>query len=694
MENKNIDFLNDDKNPQNNLKKKQNDFLNKNLFLNDVLYFKNDILKEIKELDLKINIQNNINNEMDRKLLSYNSKLEDLNKKIDNFSTIINKKSGETNYYAEKLDALFEFKSKIEQDSISQNCKLKLTAEELKDAINKYDRLIKNNIIYPGIIGIDSKFKDYHEFIDYVLQQLQNFTLFKEKNIFDLKSYKKKLESNMKSLNIQIQSLLNNANNYTIKNIKDMEAKFLNEIKSFDEKLTDLRVENCDFVKKIEKQNKEIVNEWNNILNLKKDITELVETTVEKIKNSNYNIQKIINDYQEQINEIKNNYIILLDIIQGNKKKNLKKKKSLLKSTQKEIINDNKEIKEVNNISKININKVDNNNNELFNKKDEIIPIKKTIIMNKFKRVKSAESIIKNYIQGKSTLEELTEKRNKKKIKENKNNIYPISIVSLVSFKKISLNNNNNRNNCNYKTIDNRIPNQNVSFYQNKINKSMNNSPKTINSSERKKIAFNLDDKLIDNNSKNNKQICNDRIHNSEGKKKLLIKDGENACLYNNKKKSNENEFKNSLINKNNENYIWAHKINNIKQLNDISFLVENKKVDYIFPKIEESKIKQIEINELIDKNKTRNNKINNFNNKNEENKIKKISDEINKKNDNKKLSINYSTNNIKSIQIDYSIINENMAYSKQKLKDKNKKKVNKFNLILKGNSIDITKFK
>jgi hypothetical protein len=162
----------------------------------------------MKALNIKINIQNDINNEMNKKLHSYCSKLEDLTRKMDNFAIIINKKAGESNYYTQKIDTLFEFKSKIEQDIISQNCKLKLTAEELKDAINKYDRLISNNIIYPGIIGIDSKFKDYHEFIDYVLQQIQNFSLFKEKNIFDLKLYKNKLESNIKSLNIQIQSLL------------------------------------------------------------------------------------------------------------------------------------------------------------------------------------------------------------------------------------------------------------------------------------------------------------------------------------------------------------------------------------------------------------------------------------------------------------------------------------------------------
>ena len=270
----------------------QGDVFGDKIFLNDFLFFKNDILKEIKQLDLKINLQNNLSNEINQRLNLYNSKIENLSKKVDDFSKSINHKSGETNYYTDKLDALFEFKSKIEQDSITQNCKFQLMAEELKNAINKYDRLINNNILYPGIIGIDCKFKDYHDFVDYVLLQLKNLSLFKDKNAIDLKSYKNKLESNMKSLNIQTQSLLNNANSFALKNIKDSEDKMFNEIKLFDEKVNDIRVEYVNWVNRVEKQNIEMKNEWNKILFIKKDITEFIEERIENIKNSNDDIKK------------------------------------------------------------------------------------------------------------------------------------------------------------------------------------------------------------------------------------------------------------------------------------------------------------------------------------------------------------------------------------------------------------------
>ena len=633
----------------------QGDVFGDKIFLNDFLFFKNDILKEIKQLDLKINLQNNLSNEINQRLNLYNSKIENLSKKVDDFSKSINHKSGETNYYTDKLDALFEFKSKIEQDSITQNCKFQLMAEELKNAINKYDRLINNNILYPGIIGIDCKFKDYHDFVDYVLLQLKNLSLFKDKNAIDLKSYKNKLESNMKSLNIQTQSLLNNANSFALKNIKDSEDKMFNEIKLFDEKVNDIRVEYVNWVNRVEKQNIEMKNEWNKILFIKKDITEFIEERIENIKNSNDDIKKLFSNYQEEFNEVKNYYILLLDFIQ----KNLEKKQE--KSDKKKSIIKNKPNQEINNIDNkkeiINIEDKKeeiNNKNDKFNNfenilnKEEKIPIKNKNRINKIQRVKTAESIIKNYIQGKTTLEELMAKREKKIKKDVKNNDYPISIVTLVSFKQLYDENINNMNKNNiYKTIDNRIKSHsNISTEKNRNNKSenksMNNSPKNLNLNSSEKNA------LIMNQIK---QKFNARLRNSQNKKILLMKEGENII----RSKSKENEIKNSTINNNdNEKYTLNNKYPNIKQINDISFLIEDKN-NIQFPIIEDCKAKQIEIYKYLDKKNIIKNKISSHK------KIKNKNKSISLIKSNYKKENIYLINNAKSNKLKYSLSSENI---------------------------------
>ena len=700
MNEKNLSITNESiKNLQdnNNFQINSENSLKEKILLNNVIHFKNDILKEMKALNIKINIQNDINNEMNKKLHSYCSKLEDLTRKMDNFAIIINKKAGESNYYTQKIDTLFEFKSKIEQDTISQNCKLKLTAEELKDAINKYDRLISNNIIYPGIIGIDSKFKDYHEFIDYVLQQIQNFSLFKEKNIFDLKLYKNKLESNIKSLNIQIQSLLNNANTYALKSIKDTEQKFLNEIKLYDEKLVELRIENSDFVSKMEIQNKETLKEWNNILKIKKELTELVETTVENIKLSNNNIQNLFANYQEQINDIKDNYILLLNSIKGNKDKNLEMNKPLLKIQKKEEI---KAISQVNQEIKKEIKNNIEKEQEPPLKNEENLLIKNKVKNKKLQNIKSAESILKNYIQGKSTLEELIEKNNRKHQKVSKKNIdnFPISIVTLVSFKNAygeNIDHNNISNRKIYNTIDEyRANNQyNIPFLEKrKINKSNNNSPKMTNqNSSKRKFEKSIKDidSQTDNHFRKIKQNINNKIKRDYNKK-LLIKDGEYIIINNYKNKSNENEKRNIKTNKDIENYININKNGNIKYLDDISFLINENKNIYSnkFPKLENNKKNQLDIFENIDKNiKNRKRKNKKNNNKIEDNYISSsfkrkknksrtsISSELINQNYNNKNDIINNINN-KSNYLNHSLSSENNIESYQNLNGNIKKNI------------------
>ena len=643
----------------------QGDIFGDKILLNDFFFFKNEVLNEIKHLDLKINSQNNINNEMNKKLISYNSKIEDLSKKVDDFSSLINKKSSESNYYTEKIDALYEFKSKIEQESITQNCKLKLMAEELKTAINKYDKLITNNIIYPGIIGIDSKFKDYHDFVDYVLLEIQNFSLFKDKNVIDLKSYKNKVESNIKSLNIQVQSLLNNANSYALKKIKDSEEKIFNEI---DEKFGQVRVEYVNWINRVEKQYEEMKNEWSKILSLKKDVSELIEKNVENINNSNNNMRKLFSDHQAEINEIKNNYVLLLKIIkkiEEKKSNNNDIRKSIIKSGPKREINNINEKKEINPNEKI--------NSDNIQKKEGKISIKKRNRSNRLTKVKTVESILKQYIQGKRSLNQLLEKREKKYQKENKNNDCPVSIVTLVSFKQLYDDSikNFSRNNI-YRTIEDRPKSQsNISTEKNinikSANKSMNNSPKYR--------------KIIDRNFNNIKQKFNTRLKYSEKKKILLIKEGEK----NTRNKSKESEIKNTTLNNENEKYTLNNKNPNLKQLNDISFLIEDKK-DNKFPKIEENKAKQIEIYKKIE----------------QQHKIKNIISSKRKKNKNKSISLIksnnrneniYLINNAKSSGIKYNLSSENIfGYYKNISKIRNKE--SKLDSIIKSNTININEYK
>ena len=317
--------------------------------------------------------------------------------------------------------------------------------------------------------------------------------------------------------------------------------------------------------------------------------------------------------------------------------------------------------------------------------------------------IKSAESILKQYIHGKSTLNELIEKSHKKHNKEKKiSDNCPISIVTLVSFKSLykdnfeqNIFNNKNR----YKTLDDRVYNQtnNSLFEKNKTNKSLSNSPKVLNINSSKR-QFKLKNNDFDENKKKCKnQNIADIIYNRDDQKMLLIKGRENI-LYKNKNKLNENETKNTNKNKDIEKYNQYYKNYNIRQLDDISFLIDNLKNSNSekFPRLEDNKIRKIDSGQGKKKNKIRKRNSKIHYNKNESSisfKTKKnrtISSEIIREYSNKEIGNKYLINNNKMNHISYSINNEYNLDPIQKTKDKNNKKDKNINLIIKGSSLNL----
>ena len=355
-----------------------------NFFSKDFLFFKNDILKELKILDSKLEEQKKYNLEFKNNFNKYDIKIEKFNEKIEYFSTIINNREAEMNYYNEKIGLLTEFKNKIDQDYCSINNKVKSNAEELTNTINKYDKLIYENLIYPGVIGKNSRFRDFREFIDYTLNNIKIFAIFKDKNITDLKSYKNKLDSIVNSLNYQIQNILSSANSFTLENKKSLEKNLLNEIKLFDEKFIKLRVENLESIKNLENEKKEIFAEWENIKNMKKELTELVDSSLKKINNSNHSIKKNLEKYEKQFNEIKNNISSINNLY--NKAKN---------ENNCNQIEDNKNI----------IKSKDYNNTKVdFNKNSE-----KNIFE---RRIQTSKTNLQNYVEENSIINNLMKRNN------------------------------------------------------------------------------------------------------------------------------------------------------------------------------------------------------------------------------------------------------------------------------------------
>ena len=489
----------------------------KNSFNKNFLLFKEDMLKDLKKIENKLN--NKFDNNsiiIENKFTDYNNKLENLSQKIYDLSNLI---SIDKNIQ-EKIDSLIKFKNKIKDDYLSQDFKIESNYKELRDSILSHDKLISESIIYPGIIGAMCRFKNFHQFIDYSILNISDFISFKEKNIIDLKNYKVKLEIMTKNMKIQMENLSRTMTEYIKQNIEQSESKLIEMINSFNDKIEEIKLINNKYVfdlnEKIDCSNSEIG----------KSVDEKIKNEIDCFKKKN-KINIKLDGYKKDFIDIKcqvsnlNNYI-----------KEIKSQIHLLKKEKKNDSNNNlnyvsnNKTKESNNSkNKNNYNNNNNNNNDLNTKKGDLKhkfnnKVSQNLKNNYQKEVVSFNDnspINNNKGNSDTQLQKILFSNDEKDINNNEsdNNIKIISNNNISDSNEEELNDFSNMNFL--KTLKSKTIQSKNNFYSNQ-NKSSNDNKIKRNDSDSNN---NLDNEEESNNMK----LINFKIHKSNSAENLnLIK--------------------------------------------------------------------------------------------------------------------------------------------------------------------------
>ena len=131
-----------------------------------LIFFKEDVLKDIKQLEskifLKYDIQHNINS---NKINKIESILEQINQRVAFLSASINS----DNTMKETIDKISEWNTKIEETLLLQDVRIKNVSTKLTESNDKFDQLLAETVIYPILIGPKAKFKTFHELIDFII---------------------------------------------------------------------------------------------------------------------------------------------------------------------------------------------------------------------------------------------------------------------------------------------------------------------------------------------------------------------------------------------------------------------------------------------------------------------------------------------------------------------------------------------
>ena len=355
----------------------------------DILYFKDEILKDIKQFEIKIGQKYSSQaSTIKTKIEEYESKmaamLENINNLANKISTNISLK--------EKVEEIYEFKVKALQDKMVQEIKIETTERELKDAINKYDSILLDSVIYSGVIGKTCKFQTFHNLIDYILNTLDQLNLAKDKSIADTKNMKKKYDSTLSGLKTQVE-----VNTKGIKDVsKKMKITFDEKFQKIEEdnnqKFTDLNIKNNKHALELKERADLLAESIKNVEQLKVELEEKVQKEINKIINLPKETNKKLEHLKKEIDNIKSQFYRLSDYVKKQKFETIIIKKE--KEKEKESEKEEEEKKQINK--------------------------KKTHLNKEPKKIEkiSGVSLLKQYINGEITFEKYNEKRNKHKNEE------------------------------------------------------------------------------------------------------------------------------------------------------------------------------------------------------------------------------------------------------------------------------------
>ena len=488
------DEKHENNNSQNRLDENSLSFLNPKNIQKDLLFFKDDILKDLRILENRlyenISIQKD---EQQYKLNLYEQKIESQTQKIAYLSNLITESKQKTSV-EENIE---KFKLKTEEDLAKIDLKMNLIQKEIRDGLYKFDKLFSETILYPGIIGYECRFSNFHSFVDYVLSSIHQFIVFQELiKSYELHKMKNKMEKDIKVVLLQLKNNFKDSSKFTIEKINESETKMINILNDYNSKFIDVRFENNKSATELRSRIDDVANSLNKIMEIKNEIDTKYEVQDKKIEDLKINIISIDNKIEERNIEFTNiekrfdllttyidKYVIQneLDMSSYDKSRNNIMYKGRSVHTSKEYLNQF--------INAIDLEKHSNNNKKGQNMKKN----KKYF----FKGV----GFIKRYITGKIGLEEMYvhpkdlehDKNNEKKIspniglyksplssekksseKKGKNERQIFSLTTVKSIKNIDKNKDKDIENSNKNGEESRNMNSNISLSLSKNNNSSN----------------------------------------------------------------------------------------------------------------------------------------------------------------------------------------------------------------------------
>ena len=573
----------------------------------DYIHFKNDVLKDIHGLDKRLSEQIKIKNKSyDAILCDFKERLE----KIEKDNKVSNLNIFEIKSKINQFNELFTYKQNIDNTIYSQEMRIKITMEEVYRLKSKYEKIINDNLIIPGLIGGSFRFKNLKDYIQFLSMEMSRVKSWQEEHKkLDLE-FKKKIDNIPVNMVTMLDSAAKQNKEYNEQRQKENAEYLENKIEEFNDRIKEIKNEYLESIKNYEEKLNEQINSF---ISIKNDILSEVDDKINKARNKGLTkdkekIKKII----KEINELKNRR----------------------EKRDEQVINNTKSINEIKNkIKRMNIlgyyskeknSKISHSNNNLIN-------IEKQLNDNKNWNIQTLSAKRKEKNMSLNNISASSENQ------INKTNSY---IINQNDKNEININHKSNTDRNSKSKIKAKVsyfnPNRSRSNSMAEEGQKINN--KINNEKAVKQLLINNSDKFLSSlSSQSLEDIKSNNININEKKNKIqnLVEEEkyyfdklENKHNLNNNEEFELNEFKSNL-----KNSKEIFKVNNTDRAENIS-----KSINFKVSKFN----KNNDINNLINFNIIKNSKLNNEN-------INKDNIDIDKRKNNENINnkniINHSKN-------------------------------------------------
>ena len=236
---------------------------------NDLIFFQNEVLKDMKLIENKINDKiSAISNTTKNSSLILEQKIENLKKKLDETIQTL-----DINNKIEKINDKFDkFKSKFEERILINNTKIASFERELSNACFKYDKIFLNNISSPGLIGDGCPFPTMRSFLEFSNNKIKEIISSKEKFFIDFKEYENWVKLTLDKFREENNDFKNKTNEFLIKEIKYYDKRSFEKINIVEDKLNSIKIENGNYNYNLNKKWEELEEKLKLFNNIKDNI--------------------------------------------------------------------------------------------------------------------------------------------------------------------------------------------------------------------------------------------------------------------------------------------------------------------------------------------------------------------------------------------------------------------------------------